>query len=44
MAQTSVREQAAIEAADTLPFEEFRKLYVSPSRLGQAMPVSAVAA
>jgi glutamate--cysteine ligase len=35
MAQTSVQEQAAIEAADTMPFEEFRKLYVAPTRLGQ---------
>ncbi|MGJ4748883.1 hypothetical protein ACQV5M_21150, partial [Leptospira sp. SA-E8] len=35
MAQNSVKEQLAIEAADTMPFEEFRKLYVSADRLGQ---------
>jgi glutamate--cysteine ligase len=30
----SVREQKAIEAADTLPFEAWRQQYVSPDRLG----------
>lgn len=45
MAQNSVKEQLAIEAADTMPFEEFRKLYVSADRLGQpALESKAVAA
>ncbi|RYF82391.1 MAG: glutamate--cysteine ligase [Comamonadaceae bacterium] len=30
----SVAAQKAIEAADTLPFEQYRELYVSPGRLG----------
>ncbi|MDA7417405.1 glutamate--cysteine ligase [Xenophilus arseniciresistens] len=30
----SVAEQARIEAADTLPFEQYREQYVSPGRLG----------
>lgn len=32
-AKQSVAEQAAVEAADTLPFELFRQQYVSPQRL-----------
>jgi glutamate--cysteine ligase len=30
----SLREQKAIEAADTLPFEAWRQQYISPERLG----------
>ncbi|KQM69736.1 glutamate--cysteine ligase [Xylophilus sp. Leaf220] len=33
MAQQSVDAQKAIEAADTLPFEQYREQYVSPTRL-----------
>ena len=33
LAQVSIEEQAAIEAADTLPFEAFRQDYVSTRRL-----------
>ena len=40
-AQESVAEQAAIEAADTMPFEAFRQDYVSAQRL---MPALATAA
>jgi glutamate--cysteine ligase len=29
-----VKEQKAIEAADTMPFEAFRQQYISPERLG----------
>ena len=29
----SLEEQRAVEAADTLPFEEFRKAYIAPQRL-----------
>jgi glutamate--cysteine ligase len=36
MAQQSLVDQRAIEAADTLPFEAFRQNYVSPERLGVA--------
>jgi glutamate--cysteine ligase len=32
-AQQSVQEQKKIEAADTMPFEVYRELYVSPERL-----------
>ena len=32
----SLREQKAIEAADTLPFEVWRQQYVSPERLGMS--------
>lgn len=31
---TSVEEQRRIEAADTMPFEQYREQYVSPARLG----------
>jgi len=34
LAQQSVRDQKAIEAADTLPFEQYRQQYLSPQRLG----------
>ena len=34
MAQQSLADQRAIEAADTLPFEAFRQNYISPERLG----------
>jgi glutamate--cysteine ligase len=40
-AEASVAEQAAIEAADTMPFEAFRQDYVSAERL---MPALATAA
>ncbi len=33
VAQASLREQAAIEAADTLPFEAFRQAYLDPAGL-----------
>ena len=32
-ARQSVADQAAVEAADTLPFELFRQQYISPQRL-----------
>jgi glutamate--cysteine ligase len=34
LAADSIAEQEAIEAADTLPFEEFRKQYLAVERLG----------
>ncbi|MBX3622653.1 MAG: glutamate--cysteine ligase [Rhizobacter sp.] len=34
MAQASLDEQKAIEAADTMPFEQYRQQYLSPQRLG----------
>jgi glutamate--cysteine ligase len=34
MAAQSVREQRQIEAADTVPFEQFRQHYLAPQRLG----------
>jgi glutamate--cysteine ligase len=34
LAGQSVQDQAAVEAADTLPFEQYRQQYVSPERLG----------
>ena len=34
MSAQSVREQARIEAADTLPFEQYRQQYIAPERLG----------
>lgn len=33
LAAESLAEQARIEAADTLPFEEFRRFYVAPERM-----------
>ncbi len=35
MAERSVADQKAIEAADTMPFELYRQEYTSPTRLGQ---------
>ncbi|MEO7242261.1 MAG: hypothetical protein ABIW85_05065, partial [Variovorax sp.] len=34
MAERSVQDQAKIESADTMPFENYREQYVSASRLG----------
>ena len=34
MSEQSVRDQKAIEAADTMPFEIYRQQYISPDRLG----------
>jgi glutamate--cysteine ligase len=34
IAEESLAEQRAIEAADTLPFEEYRRRYLSPAQLG----------
>ena len=39
-AQESLAKQAAIEAADTMPFEAFRQNYVSPERLMPALLVA----
>ena len=46
MAERSVADQKAIEAADTLPFEIYRQEYTSPARLGQprSAPAAAVTA
>lgn len=38
MAEQSVLDQRAIEAADRLPFEEFRRQYLSPEQLRVAVP------
>ena len=34
LAKQSVQDQAAVEAADTMPFEQYRQQYISPERLG----------
>jgi len=34
MSEQSVRDQQAIEASDSLPFEAYRQQYTSPERLG----------
>jgi glutamate--cysteine ligase len=34
VARQSVDDQKAVEAADTLPFEQYRQQYISPERLG----------
>jgi glutamate--cysteine ligase len=34
MSEQSVRDQQAIEAGDSMPFEIYRQQYVSPERLG----------
>jgi glutamate--cysteine ligase len=34
LARASIEEQQAIEAADTMPFEQYRQQYLSPKRLG----------
>ncbi|MBP7565294.1 MAG: glutamate--cysteine ligase [Burkholderiaceae bacterium] len=44
LAAQSVQDQAAIEAADTLPFEVYRQEYVSPQRLGVPGRAAAAAA
>jgi glutamate--cysteine ligase len=46
MAERSVADQKAIEAADTMPFELYRQEYTSPARLGQprSAPAAAVTA
>ena len=46
VAQQSVADQAAVEAADTMPFEQYRQQYISPERLGltQAAVAPALAA
>ena len=46
MAERSVADQKAIEAADTLPFELYRQEYTSPAHLGQphSAPAAAVTA
>jgi glutamate--cysteine ligase len=33
-ARQSVQDQAAVEAADTMPFEQYRQQYIAPERLG----------
>ena len=38
LATRSVRAQAELEAADTLTFEQYRQIYVSPERLGVSTP------
>jgi glutamate--cysteine ligase len=46
VAGQSVADQAAVEAADTMPFEQYRQQYISPERLGltQAAVAPALAA
>jgi len=34
LVRQSVQDQAAVEAADTMPFEQYRQQYISPERLG----------
>ncbi|MEJ8836642.1 glutamate--cysteine ligase [Ramlibacter sp. AN1133] len=34
LAHQSVQDQAAVEAADSMPFEHYRQQYISPERLG----------
>ncbi|GAB3777474.1 glutamate--cysteine ligase [Ramlibacter monticola] len=41
LAAQSVRDQAAVEAGDSMPFEQYRQQYVAPERLGRGQ--SAVA-
>ena len=41
MTRQSVLEQQRVEAADTMPFEQYRRQYVSPDRLGLALPHAA---
>jgi len=38
MSRKSVQDQKAIEASDSLPFEQYRQEYVSPHRLGEHLP------
>jgi glutamate--cysteine ligase len=46
VARQSLADQAAVEAADTMPFENYRQQYISPERLGltQAAVAPALAA
>lgn len=46
LAQQSVEDQAAVEAADRMPFEQYRQQYISPERLAlsQAAVAPALAA
>jgi glutamate--cysteine ligase len=46
VAAQSVADQAAVEAGDTMPFEQYRQQYISPERLGlsQAAVAPALAA
>jgi glutamate--cysteine ligase len=46
VARQSLADQAAVEAADTMPFEQYRQQYISPVRLGltQAAVAPALAA
>jgi len=46
LARQSVEDQAAVERADTMPFEQYRQQYISPERLGltQAAVAPALAA
>ncbi|MBC5782096.1 glutamate--cysteine ligase [Ramlibacter sp. USB13] len=46
LASQSIQDQAEVEAADTMPFEQYRQQYVSPERLGltQAAVAPALAA
>lgn len=46
LARQSVQDQAEVEAADSLPFEQYRQQYISPERLGltQAAVAPALAA
>ena len=38
----SLEDQAAVEAADTMPFEQYRQQYISPERLGLGLGQAAV--
>ncbi|MGV3493441.1 MAG: glutamate--cysteine ligase [Ramlibacter sp.] len=42
VARQSLEDQKAVEAADTLPFEQYRQQYVSPERLGLGLGQAAV--
>jgi glutamate--cysteine ligase len=46
LARQSLADQAAVEAGDTMPFEQYRQQYISPERLGltQAAVAPALAA
>ena len=41
MAQRSVADQQALEAMDSLPFENYRQEYLAPRRLGESLPAPA---
>jgi glutamate--cysteine ligase len=38
LAAESVHAQKRVEASDSMPFEQYRQIYVSPSRLGSRLP------